>query len=133
MAFRSDPACPPPRPQTATTKHVLFAFAVTLATSQGNLDDTGGEGDVNCTAGLVKLHAHDPLVLHAIVAAPNLDKSGMWLQAGSAGKPGETLIVPQAEKIRLQKASAKKSVRKVELNKSKNENTQQPLKILTDI
>lgn len=60
---------------TATRKHVLFAFAVTLATSQGDLDDTGGEGDVQSTAGLVKLHAHNPLVLHAVVAAPDLKKS----------------------------------------------------------
>lgn len=85
MAFRSAAACPVPRPLTATTKHVLFALAVTLAASQGHLDDTGGEGDVQGAAELVKLHAHDPLVLHAVVAAPDFDKSGMWLQLGSAG------------------------------------------------
>lgn len=67
---------------TATTKHLLFAFAVTFAASQGNLDDTGGKGDVQGTAGLVKLHSHDPLVLHAIVAAPDLDKSEFVVTSG---------------------------------------------------
>lgn len=107
LAFMSAPASPLHRPLTATTKHVLFAFAVALATSQRNLDDAGGEGDVQGAAGLVKLHAHDPLVLHAVVAAPGLEKSEMWLQVGSAGKPGETLMIPQAEKKKSQKTSAK--------------------------
>jgi len=59
---------------TATRKHVLFAFAVTLATSQGNLDDTGGEGNVQGAAGLVKLHAHYPLLLNTVIAAPDVKK-----------------------------------------------------------
>lgn len=76
---------PPPSPRlarrllTATRKHVLFAFAVTLATSQGNLDDTGGEGDVQGAAGLVKLHAHNPFVLHTVIATPDLKKSEIRL------------------------------------------------------
>lgn len=89
-AFVSAPASPLPRPPAAPTAHVLFALAVALAAPQGHLDDTGGEGDVQGTAGLVQLHAHDPLVLHALIAAPGLDKSETCLQLRSAGKPGET-------------------------------------------
>lgn len=53
-------------------KYVLFAFAMTLTPPQGNLDDTGGEGNVKGAAGFVKLHGHNTLVFHAIVTAPDL-------------------------------------------------------------
>lgn len=56
---------------SATTKHILFAFAMALTPPQGNLDDAGREGNVKGAAGFVKQHTHNPLVFHAIITAPD--------------------------------------------------------------
>lgn len=52
-------------------KYVLFTLPVSFAAAQGKLYHTGGECNVQRAAGFVQLHAHNPLVLYPVVAAPD--------------------------------------------------------------
>lgn len=53
-------------------KYILFTLPVSFAPAQGKLYHTGGECHIQRAACFVQLHACDPLVLDAIIAAPGV-------------------------------------------------------------
>lgn len=60
-----------------TEEYVLFAFAMTFTSSQRHSYQTVWKCYIEGTALLVQLHTHNSLVLHPIIAAPNLDE---WVE-----------------------------------------------------
>lgn len=51
-------------------KHILFTLAVSLAAAERHLYHTGRERNIQRATCSVQLHAHNPFVFHAIIAAP---------------------------------------------------------------
>lgn len=74
-----------------TEEYILFAFAMTLTPSQRNSYQTVWKCYIEGVALLVQLHAHNSLVLHPIIAAPNLDE---WIEQ-SFPSVLKTLIIKQ--------------------------------------